>query len=129
MASVFTRIIQGEVPCFKLAEDENFIAILDIQPLVFGHALVIPKTEVDYIFDLDSGTLSGLFVFASQVAKKIEKVVPCQRIGIAVIGLEVPHTHVHLVPLNSVSDIDFSQPKKTFSKEDMAKLAEAIKSA
>jgi len=129
MASIFTRIIQGEIPCYKLAEDDRYIAILDIQPIAFGHALVIPKIEVDYIFHLDADTLSGLFAFAATVAHKIEKVVSCQRIGIAVIGLEVPHAHVHLVPLNSVKDIDFSQPKFSFSVDDLANLAESIRNA
>ncbi len=126
MASLFSRIVQGEIPAYKVAEDDRFLAFLDISPLVRGHVLVIPKREIDYIFDLDADTLSGLILFSQRVALAIEQVVPCKRIGIAVIGLEVPHAHVHLVPLQSLHDIDFSKPRVKLSKEEFADLAVAI---
>lgn len=126
MASIFSRIIAGEIPCYKIAENENYFAFLDINPLAKGHTLVVPKAEVDYIFDLDDETLAGLHVFAKKVAKAIEKVVPCKRIGVAVIGLEVPHAHVHLVPLNSMKDIDFSQPKLSFKREEFEEIQQLI---
>ncbi len=126
MSSIFTKIINGEIPCFKVAEDENFFAFLDINPLRKGHTLVIPKKEVDYIFDLDDDTLAGLHVFSKKVANALKEVIPCKRIGTAVIGLEVPHTHIHLVPINDVSDIDFSQPKLSFEAEEMYQIAESI---
>jgi histidine triad (HIT) family protein len=125
MSSIFTKIIQGEIPCYKIAEDENYFAFLDIRPLNAGHTLVVPKVEVDYIFDLDDSMLAGLMVFAAKVARAIEAVVPCERIGVAVIGLEVPHCHVHLSPINSVHDLDFRNPK-TIAKEEMADLAARI---
>lgn len=127
MASIFTRIINREIPAHIVAEDDKFIAFLDVMPLVHGHALVVPKQEVDYIFDLDDETISGLHVFAKKVAKAIEKAVPCKRIGIAVIGLEVPHAHVHLVPLNAVGDINFAQPKLKPSQEELSVVAEKIR--
>ena len=111
MASIFTKIINGEIPSYKIAEDENYFAFLDILPLAKGHVLVIPKKETDYIFDLEDETLAGLMVFAKKVALAIDKAVPCSRVGVAVIGLEVPHAHVHLLPLHSVEDINFSRPK------------------
>jgi histidine triad (HIT) family protein len=117
MASIFTRIIQGEIPAFKIAEDDKFLAFLDVFPLVEGHTLVIPKVEVDDIFDLDPQMLSELFAFAQKVGLVIRKTIPCKRIGIAVIGLEVPHAHIHLVPLHSVNDINFTQPKLKLSQE------------
>jgi len=126
MATLFTRIIQGEIPAYKLAEDDHYFSFLDISPLARGHALVVPKQETDYIFDMDPGALSGLMQFAQRVAHAVEKVVPCKRIGIAVIGLEVPHAHVHLVPLQSVHDINFSKPRVQISPEEFAELAEAI---
>lgn len=126
MPTIFSRIISGEIPCYKIAEDENYFAFLDINPLAKGHTLVIPKQETDYIFDLDDHTLSGMMVFAKKVALAIEKCVPCKRIGIAVIGLEVPHAHIHLVPLHSVHDINFSNPKLQLSKEEMEDLATKI---
>lgn len=126
MASIFTRIINREIPGHIVAEDDRFIAFLDINPLVRGHCLVVPKEEIDYIYDLDDGSLAGLTVFSKKVAKAIEKVVPCLRIGIAVIGLEVPHAHVHLVPLNSMGDINFSQPKLSPSQSELAELAQKI---
>jgi histidine triad (HIT) family protein len=126
MASIFTRIVQGEIPCYKVAENDRFLAFLDISPLAKGHTLVIPKAEVDYIFDLDSETYSELFLFAQKVAKGIKAVVPCKKVGIAVIGLEVAHTHIHLVPINEVSDLDFSKPKLSLEKEEFAALTAAI---
>jgi len=128
MASIFTRIINREIPAYIVAEDDQYIAFLDINPLVIGHTLVVPKKEVDYIFDLDDTTLAGLNVFAKKVALAIGKAVPCVRVGVAVIGLEVPHTHIHLVPMNSMSDINFSRPKLSPSKEILASTAEKIKS-
>ncbi len=127
MSTIFTKIIRGEIPSYKIAEDENYYAFLDINPLAKGHTLVIPKQEVDYIFDLDSKTLEGLFSFAQKVAKGIEKVVECKRIGIAVLGLEVPHAHVHLIPINGIYDIDFSKPKLKFTAEEFNEIAESIR--
>ncbi len=128
MASIFTKIINGEIPCYKVAEDENYLAFLDIFPLAQGHTLVVPKKEVDYIFDLDDATLSGMMVFAKRVALAIDKAVICERVGVAVIGLEVPHAHIHLVPLNAISDIDFSRPKLKLAKEELEAMAKAISS-
>ena len=127
MASIFTRIVNREIPAYIVAEDERYLAFLDINPLVTGHVLVIPKKEVDYIFDLDDDTLAGLNVFAKKVAGAIRKAIPCQRVGVAVIGLEVPHAHVHLVPLNTMGDINFSRAKLTPSKEALAETAEKIR--
>lgn len=129
MASIFTRIVNGEIPCHKIAEDMNFLAFLDINPLQEGHTLVIPKQEVDYIFDLDGELLAGLWNFAGKVAKAIEKVVPCRRIGITVIGLEVPHAHIHLIPLKTMYDMDFSKPKLSFTPEQFRALAARISGA
>ncbi|MBX2970236.1 MAG: HIT family protein [Cyclobacteriaceae bacterium] len=129
MASVFTRIINREIPGHIVAEDDRFIAFLDIMPLVMGHTLVVPKKEVDYIFDLDDDTLAGLHLFAKRVAAAIREVVPCERIGIAVIGLEVPHVHVHLVPMNTMNDINFTKPKLQPTKEELSQTAEKIKKA
>jgi len=128
MASIFTRIINREIPAHIIAEDERFIAFLDVMPLVEGHALVVPKKEVDYIFDLDATTLADMMVFAQKVAVALKKAISCKRIGVAVIGLEVPHTHVHLVPMNNMGDINFSRPKLSPSKEELAKVAQAIAS-
>ncbi|MBL7856904.1 MAG: HIT family protein [Cyclobacteriaceae bacterium] len=128
MASIFTRIINREIPALIVAENEKYIAFLDINPLVLGHTLVVPKQEVDYIFDLDDDTLAGLNVFAKGVAHAIKKAVPCKRIGVAVIGLEVPHTHVHLVPMNTMGDINFTRPKLNPTKEELADVADRIKS-
>lgn len=127
MASIFTRIINGEIPSFKIAEDEHYYAFLDINPLHEGHTLVVPKLEVDVLFDLDEDTYQGLWMFARKVAAGLEKAVPCNRIGVAVIGLEVPHAHVHLVPINGVHDIDFSRPKMNYSKEEFEAIAEKIR--
>jgi histidine triad (HIT) family protein len=127
MASIFSRIISGEIPCYKLAEDENYISFLDINPLAKGHALVVPKKETDYIFDIDDQTLGGMLVFSKKIAKAIEKVVSCKRIGIAVLGLEVPHAHIHLVPIKGGNDIDFSKPKLKLTKEEFEQLAADIR--
>ena len=126
MPSVFTRIVNGEIPCYKVAENEDFLAFLDIMPLTKGHTLVIPKKEVDYIFDLDDSLYVGLMQFSKQVASAIQKNIPCKRIGIVVIGLEVPHAHVHLVPMNDVSDIDFSREKLKLSREDFLSIISQI---
>ena len=126
MSSIFTKIIKGEIPSYKIAEDENYFAFLDINPLAKGHTLIIPKKEVDYIFDVDDQTLGGMMVFAKKVAKAIEKVVPCKRIGITVIGLEVPHAHIHLIPLNGLHDMEFSKPKLKLSQEEFVELANRI---
>jgi histidine triad (HIT) family protein len=126
MASIFTRIINREIPAHIVAEDDRFIAFLDVMPLVEGHTLVVPKQEVDYIFDLDPTTLADMMVFAQKVAIAIKKTISCKRIGVAVIGLEVPHTHVHLVPMNAMGDINFMRPKLSPSKEELAKVAKAI---
>jgi len=127
--SIFTQIINNEIPSHKIEEDENYIAFLDVFPLVEGHTLVVPKKPIDYLFDLDDTTYSGLWLFARKVAKKIENAIPCERIGIAVIGLEVAHTHIHLVPINHVGDINFSKPKLTLSKEQMDLILEKITAA
>lgn len=126
MSSIFSKIIKGEIPSYKVAEDENYYAFLDINPLVKGHTLIIPKKEVDYIFDVDDQTLGGMMVFAKKVAKAIEKVVPCKRIGITVIGLEVPHAHIHLIPINGLHDMEFSKPKLKLSQEEFTSLAANI---
>lgn len=127
MPSIFTRIIKGEIPCYKIAEDENYFAFLDIFPLAKGHVLVVPKTEVDYIFHLDDNTLAGLHLFAKKIAVAIEKAIPCQRIGVAVVGLEVPHAHIHLIPLNNIDDINFSRPKLKLEKDELEQIAAAIR--
>lgn len=126
MPSIFTRIINREIPGYIVAEDEQYIAILDINPLVTGHTLVIPKKEVDYIFDLDDSVFTGLHLFAKKIAKALKQAVPCTRIGVAVIGLEVPHVHIHLVPMNTMGDINFSRPKLNPSKEELAAVAARI---
>ena len=127
MASIFSRIVAGEIPCYKVAEDDNYFAFLDISPMVKGHTLVIPKREVDYIFDLEDDELAGLHLFAKKVAKALKAAFPCQRIGMAVLGMEVPHTHIHLIPLQKESDMLFSNPKLSFTPEEMAEIAEAIR--
>lgn len=129
MASIFTKIINGEIPCHKIAENDEFLAFLDIMPLVEGHTLVIPKKEVDYIFSLEDDYFTRLWSFAKTIAPAIEKAVPCKRIGIAVIGLEVPHAHIHLVPLNHVGDINFSKPKLQPTPDQLAATAEKIKAS
>ena len=127
MASVFTRIIKGEIPSYKIAEDENYYAFLDINPLAKGHTLVIPKIEVDYLFDLNDETLMGLSTFSKRVAKAIDKVIDCKRVGVVVLGLEVPHAHIHLIPLNSEADACFSKPKLKLEQEEFIAIAEKIK--
>ena len=129
MPSIFSKIVSGDIPAFKVAEDENHVAFLDIFPLAKGHVLVIPKKETDYIFDLDSEEYLGLFSFAKKVAKAMDKIISCERIGVAVIGLEVPHAHIHLVPLHDVSDINFERPKLKFPDSEMKEIADFIKSA
>lgn len=129
MASIFSRIIAGEIPCYKVAENDRFFAFLDINPLQEGHTLVIPKEEKDYLFDYDDQTVADLVVFAKQIAVAMKRVIPCQRIGMAVLGMEVPHAHVHLVPLNKETDMLFSNPKKKFSPEQMAEIARKINAA
>ncbi len=129
MASIFSKIAAGEIPCYKVAEEENYLAFLDIFPLVKGHVLVIPKKEVDYLFDLDKETYAGLMEFTRKVALAVGKVIPCKRVGVAVLGLEIPHAHVHLVPLNSERDIDFSKAKLQLTSEEFAGIAKAIAEA
>ena len=129
MASIFTKIINREIPGHIVAENKHFIAFLDIMPLVMGHTLVVPKKEVDYIFDLDDDLLAGISVFAKKVAHAIKKSIPCKRIGIAVIGLEVPHAHIHLVPLQTVGDINFTNPKLHPAAEELEATAMKIKNA
>jgi histidine triad (HIT) family protein len=129
MPSIFSKIVSGDIPAFKVAEDKNYVAFLDIFPLAKGHVLVIPKKETDYIFDLDSEEYLGLFSFAKKVAKAMDKIISCERIGVAVIGLEVPHAHIHLVPLHDVSDINFERPKLKFPDSEMKEIADLIKSA
>ncbi len=128
MASIFTKIVNGEIPCYKIAEDENYLAFLDVSPLAKGHTLVIPKKETDYIFDIPSEQHQGLWTFAQHVAKAIGKAVPCKRVGVAVIGLEVAHAHIHLIPVNRVSDMNFASPKLTFSSAEMEAVAGQIRS-
>ena len=129
MASVFSKIISGDIPAYKVLENESFLAFLDIFPLAKGHVLVIPKKETDYLFDIFSDEYLELWKFVQQVAKAMDMVIDCKRIGVAVIGLEVPHTHIHLVPLNNVSDINFERPKLSFSEEEMDAVAQKIRKA
>ena len=127
MASIFSKIASGEIPSYKIAEDENYFAFLDINPLGRGHTLVIPKKETDYIFDIEDDTLAGIMVFSKRIAKAIEKVIPCNRIGVAVLGLEVPHAHIHLVPINSEADISFSKPKLKLTEQEFKEIAKMIR--
>jgi histidine triad (HIT) family protein len=129
MASIFTRIIQGEIPCYKIGETKSSFAFLDVFPLRKGHVLVVPKKEVDNLFDLDEETYQDLMLFAQSVGKAVQKAIPCKRAGMAVIGLEVPHAHVHILPLNDVEDINFAQEKMKFSEEEMKRVAEDIQKA
>ena len=129
MASIFTRIINREIPAHIVAEDERYIAFLDINPLTIGHTLVVPKKEVDYLFDLDDDILAGMNVFSKKVAIAIRKAVPCLRIGVEVIGLEVPHAHVHLIPMNRTEDLNFMRPKLKPTKEELTEVAEKIRKA
>ena len=127
MSTIFTKIISGEIASHTIAETVNYLAFLDIQPLTRGHILVIPKVEVDYIFDLDDETYSGLWIFARIVAAGLEKAVPCKKIGITVIGLEVPHTHIHLIPINNIDDMNFSKPKLNPTQDELAEIALLIR--
>jgi histidine triad (HIT) family protein len=126
MATLFTKIINGEIPCYKVAEDARFFAFLDINPLNAGHTLVVPKLEIDYVFDLDNDTLTGLILFSRKVASAIKSIVPCKRIGVAIAGLEVPHVHIHLIPMNTMDDINFLRPKLKFTSEEFRDIAEKI---
>ena len=129
MASIFTRIVNGEIPSYKVAEDDNYYAFLDINPLAAGHTLVIPKHEVDYIFDLETEEYAGLWKFAQKVAKAIDSAIPCKRVGVAVLGMEVPHAHIHLVPLQSEGDLDFRKEKQQLSSEEFVAIAGKIADA
>ncbi len=129
MPTIFSRIAAGEIPCHKIAETEDFLAFLDINPRAKGHTLVIPKKEVDYIFDIEDSMLADMIVFAKRVAKAIESCIPCERIGVAVIGLEVPHTHIHLVPINHIADLSFERPPLSFPQEEFAATAANIRAA
>jgi len=126
MSTIFTKIVKGEIPCYKIAEDDNYFAFLDISPLQKGHTLVIPKKEVDNIFDLKDEELAGLNVFAKKIAKAIEKTIDCRKVSVVVIGLEVPHAHIHLIPINKESDMNFSNEKLEFSKEEFESIAEKL---
>lgn len=123
MATIFSRIIHGETPCYKVAEDDNYFAFLDINPLVEGHTLVVPKKEVDYIFDLDDTTLTGMILFAKRVAAKLKAKIECKRVAVVVLGLEVPHAHIHLIPMNSEADVDFSREKLKLTSEQFASIS------
>ena len=126
MSSIFTKIVNGEIPCYKIAEDENYLAFLDAMPLVKGHTLVIPKKEVDLIFDLESEEFKNLWAFAQQVAKKVGAAIPCKRVGVAVVGLEVPHAHIHLVPMNAMQDLNFGNERLRLSPEEYKEIQEKI---
>jgi histidine triad (HIT) family protein len=125
--TIFSRIIAGEIPCYKIAEDESFFAFLDISPMTKGHTLVVPKMEEDYIFNLDNNVLADMILFSKKVASAIEKSVSCVRIGVAVIGLEVPHAHIHLIPINTESDMNFKNPKLKLSQDEMIEIAAKIR--
>lgn len=129
MSTIFSKIINGEIPSYKIAENDFCYAFLDINPLKKGHTLVVPKVETDYIFDLEDNSLSELILFSKQIAKKMDKVFDCNRIGVSVIGLEVPHAHVHLIPINGINDMDFSKPKLQLSETEMSEIAKRIKEA
>jgi histidine triad (HIT) family protein len=129
MATVFSRIIAGEIPCYRIAETESYLAFLDINPLAKGHTLVIPKIETDYLFDMDDNTLAGMMLFAKKIALAIGKVMPCRKVGVAVLGLEVPHAHIHLIPINDIGDINFGRPKLTLSPDEFHDTAKKIISA
>jgi HIT family protein len=126
MASIFSKIIKGEIPCYKIAEDEHHLAFLDIMPIAKGHTLVIPKKEVDYIFDLEEEEYKNLWAFAQKVAKQIKSAIPCVKVGVAVVGLEVPHTHIHLVPINEIKDLNFMNEKLKLSPEEYEKIRQSI---
>jgi histidine triad (HIT) family protein len=126
MATIFTKIINGEIPCYKVAEDDRYFAFLDINPLRAGHTLVVPKQETDYVFDLDDAKLSGLILFSKKIAAAIKAAIPCKRIGVAILGLEIPHVHIHLVPMDSMEDVNFRNPKLKFTPEEFKAIAEKI---
>lgn len=126
--TIFSKIIKGDIPCYKVAENESFFAFLDINPLSKGHTLIVPKEEIDYLFDIDDELLKNMILFSKQVARAIQKAIPCLRVGMTVIGLEVPHAHIHLIPINSESDMNFSKVKLKFSPEEMRIIAENISS-
>ncbi|MBA3706728.1 MAG: HIT family protein [Bacteroidetes bacterium] len=127
MPSIFTKIINGEIPSHKIAENDQFLAFLDVFPLVMGHVLVVPKKEIDYIFDLEDNVLSEMMIFSKKVAKAVRVAIPCKRIGLAIIGLEVPHAHIHLVPMNSANDVNFTQVKLKPSQEELSEIADKIR--
>jgi histidine triad (HIT) family protein len=127
MPTLFTKIINGEIPCYKIAEDERYFAFLDINPLKEGHTLIIPKQEIDYFFDLDDDLLSGLILFSKKIAAAIESVIPCNRIAVAVVGLEIPHVHVHLIPMDTMEDVNFRNPKLKLTPEEFKEITEKIK--
>ncbi len=127
MATIFTKIINGEIPCYKIAEDDRYFAFLDINPLKAGHALVVPKQETDYFFDLDDDQLAGLMIFSKKVARAIKSVIPCNRIAVAVVGLEVPHIHVHLIPMDTMNDVNFRNPKLKFTPEEFKEISKKIR--
>ena len=129
MASLFSKIIEGEIPCYKVAENDSFLAFLDIMPIKEGHVLVIPKIETDYIFDIDDNQLGEMMIFAKSVAKKIEKVFTCNRIGVTVIGLEVPHAHIHLIPIDKLDDMNFAKPKLSLNADQLAQIAKKLSEA
>jgi histidine triad (HIT) family protein len=129
MATIFTRIIQGEIPCHKIAENDKLIAFLDITPVAKGHTLVVPKQEVDYFFDLENDLLAEINMFSKEVAVKLQRAIPCRRIGVAIIGLEVPHAHVHLIPLNTMADINFSAERLKFTQDELAAIAASVRDA
>ena len=127
MATIFTKIVEGEIPCYRIAEDEHFLAFLDVNPLVKGHTLVIPKKEQDYLFDIEDVSYVGLQLFAKKVAVQLKSKITCKRIGVAVIGLEVPHAHIHLIPINTMDDMNFSREKLKISSDELAQIAEELK--
>jgi histidine triad (HIT) family protein len=126
MATIFTKIIKGEIPCYKIAEDEKYFAFLDINPLKAGHTLVVPKKETDYIFDLDDDQLSGMILFSKKIAEAIKSAIPCNRIGVVILGLEVPHAHIHLIPMDTMEDVNFKNPKLKLSTEEFKEIAAKI---
>lgn len=127
MASIFTRIVEGEIPCYRILEDERFLAFLDVSPLVKGHTLVIPKTEIDYIFDIDDRLLGEMMVFSKKVAHAIKLAIPCVKVGVSVIGLEVPHAHIHLIPMNRVDEMNFGRQKLILTSDEMVSISESIR--
>jgi histidine triad (HIT) family protein len=126
MATIFTKIIQGHIPSYKIAEDDNYYAFLDINPLKAGHTLVVPKYETDYIFDMDDDQLAGMIIFSKKIAVAIKKAIPCNRIGVAILGLEIPHAHIHLVPMDTMEDVNFKNPKLKFSNDEFKEIADKI---